>query len=329
MRWKSQMKQQDFNTLITQVDVLSAKQRHSLLKRLQRPDGIPDIVEHFEQRLHDHLECPKCQHTKIHRWGMNQGIQRYRCCACHKTFTALSNTPLSGLRMRERWMEYAEGMLNSEVLRKAAARCDIHLTTSFRWRHRFLKLANELNDEALEGIVEADQTLFRESFKGQRKITERAARKRGNDKKKEAHWISVLVAQDRHNHEADFVLHRFTLNNVENSLLPRLSADIVLCTDGHLTFEAFTIKHRFTHKVLNASEGERIKEGAYHIQGVNSYHQRLKGWIARFHGVATKYLHRYLGWFRWFEQHSHLDYQPIDFMVDFTTIENFQHLKRT
>jgi transposase-like protein len=323
------MKQQDFNTLISQFDALSAKQRHSLLELLQHPEGIPDIVEHLEQRLHDHLECPECQNTKIHRWGMHKGIQRYRCCSCRKTFTALSNTPLSGLRMRERWMEYAEGMLHSEVLRKAAARCDIHLTTSFRWRHRFLKLADELNAEALEGIVEADQTLFRESFKGQRKITVRTPRKRGNDKKKEAHWISVLVARDRHKHEADFVLHNFTIDQVEEALLPRLSANIVLCTDGHVTFEAFTNEHKLTHKVLNASKGERVKEGAYHIQSVNSYHKRLKGWIARFHGVATKYLHRYLGWFRWFDQHRYSEYQLIDFMADFTTAEAFQHLNRT
>lgn len=323
------MKQQDFNTLIQQSEALSAKQRHALLERLQHPEDIPDIVEHMEQHLHDHLACPHCQHSKAHRWGMHKGIQRYRCCACHKTFTALSKTPLSGLRHRDRWMSYVEGMLQSEVLRKAATRCDIHLTTSFRWRHRFLTLADQLNAEELEGIVEADQTLFRESFKGKRSMTERAPRKRGNDRVKEAHWVSVLVTRDRHKHEADFVLQNFTIDRVEEALLPRVGDDIVLCTDGHLTFEAFTNKHGMTHKVLNASAGERIKDGAYHIQGVNNYHTRLKTWIQRFHGVATKYLHRYLGWFRWFDQHSYADYQAIDFIADFTRVEAFQHLNRT
>jgi transposase-like protein len=42
-------------------------------------------------------------------------------------------------------MEYAQSMLDSETLRKAAARCGIHLSTAFRWRHRFLKLADQLN----------------------------------------------------------------------------------------------------------------------------------------------------------------------------------------
>ena len=38
--------------------------------------------------------------------------------------------------------------------------------------------------------------------------------------------------------------------------------------------------------------------GIYHIQNVNSYGSRLKGWMRRFNGVATKYLDSYLGWHR-------------------------------
>ena len=137
------------------------------------------------------------------------------------------------------------------------------------------------------------------------------------------------MARDRHKHEADFILQRFTIDQVKGALLPRLSADIALCTDDHQTFEAFTNKHGFTHKVPNASTGERVKEQAYHIQGVNSYHQRLKIWIALFQGVATKYLHRYLVWFRWFDQHRQEKHQPIDFMIDCSKPESFQHLNRT
>lgn len=43
--------------------------------------------------------------------------------------------------------------------------------------------------------------------------------------------------------------------------------------------------------------GER-RRGAWHIQNINAYHSRLKGWLARFRGVATSYLGNYLGWFR-------------------------------
>jgi hypothetical protein len=51
------------------------------------------------------------------------------------------------------------------------------------------------------------------------------------------------------------------------------------------------------HHPVVTSKG-RHDIGAWHIQNVNSYHGRLKGWMRRFHGVATSYLENYLGWFR-------------------------------
>ena len=49
--------------------------------------------------------------------------------------------------------------------------------TAFRWRHRFLRLIAEHRAQHESGIVEADETFFLESFKGQRKLP-RVARKR-------------------------------------------------------------------------------------------------------------------------------------------------------
>jgi hypothetical protein len=34
------------------------------------------------------------------------------------------------------------------------------------------------------------------------------------------------------------------------------------------------------------------------VQNVNAFDTRLKGWMRRFNGVATRYLSNYLGWFR-------------------------------
>jgi len=41
--------------------------------------------------------------------------------------------------------------------------------------------------------------------------------------------------------------------------------------------------------------------GTLHINNVNAYDQRLKKWMGRFHGVATKNLSNYLGWHRWLD----------------------------
>jgi hypothetical protein len=36
------------------------------------------------------------------------------------------------------------------------------------------------------------------------------------------------------------------------------------------------------------------KEGIYHIQHINAFHSKLKKWMDRFNGVATKYLANYI-----------------------------------
>lgn len=56
------------------------------------------------------------------------------------------------------------------------------------------------------------------------------------------------------------------------------------------------------HEVLNQSAGARVKQRVFHIQHVNAYDSRLKQWMVRFNGVATKYLPNYLGWRRLLER---------------------------
>jgi len=43
------------------------------------------------------------------------------------------------------------------------------------------------------------------------------------------------------------------------------------------------------------------KEGVYHIQHVNAFHSKLKGWMYKFRGVSTKHLANYMYWFKWLE----------------------------
>ena len=111
-------------------------------------------------------------------WGISNGMQRYRCKSCLKTFNAATGTPLARLRKKEKWLEYSKAMVDGLSVRKAARKCGIDNTTSFRWRHRFLHGLRDKKDSSLKGIVEADETFFLESFKGSRNLG-RTARKRG------------------------------------------------------------------------------------------------------------------------------------------------------
>ena len=77
--------------------------------------------------------------------------------------------------------------------------------------------------------------------------------------------------------------------------------DAILCTDGAEVYNAFCQELGITHEVIH-SQGPRSR-GVFHIQNVNAFDSRLKGWMYRFHGVATKYLGSYLGWRRMLERY--------------------------
>ncbi|MCF1438872.1 MAG: IS1595 family transposase, partial [Shewanella sp.] len=137
------------------------------------------------------------------------------------------------------------------------------------------------------------------SEKGRRDLG-RKPRKRGTDKAEVQ--IKVVVAKHRSGHIFDKVMKQFTLKELKPALLPRLASGIVLCSDGHLNYYWLTKKEDIKHVELNASANERVKDKVFHIQNVNNYHGKLKEWVARFRGVASKDIHKYVGWLRWFEQ---------------------------
>jgi hypothetical protein len=174
-------------------------------------------------------------------------------------------------------------------------------STTFRWRHRFLKATKDDRSSHLGGIAEADEMYVLESHKGARKL-DRGPRKRGGKARKRGiskEQVCILVARDRSGQTLDFVPGNgpVTVPQLHTHLLPRLAPDVLLVTDGHAAYRTFARQAGITHEAVNLSAGERVR-GAVHVQNVNSYHSRLRGWLYRFRGVATRYLGNYLGW-RW------------------------------
>ena len=89
--------------------------------------------------------------------------------------------------------------------------------------------------------------------------------------------------------------------------LSRLRYKELLCSDGYKPYIALSEKNDLIHKLLDVAGGIKVIDKVIHIQNVNAYHSRLKAWVKRFHGVATKYLEHYLGWFRFMDTPENLN----------------------
>lgn len=301
------MDQNEFKKYLAQLKELNPRQRRKLLDAMRVTEEAQVVAETLEKRINVTRLCPHCGHDKFQRWGQARGMQRYRCKKCLKTFNAITGSPLARLRKKEKWLQYSEAMIEGLSIRQAAKKCNVHRTTSFRWRHRFLRTLKDRKDRSLKGIVEADETFFLESFKGSRQLP-RAARKRGGKAAKRGlskEQIPVLIARDRHGEMTDAVLRDLSEVAVSQVLKPVVAQDAILCTDGNMAYKAYAGMEKIKHVRLIDAKNTRVVNKVYHIQNVNAYDSRLKGWMLRFKGVATKYLPNYLGWRRCLEKQAH------------------------
>ena len=288
----------ELKRLLISVTRLTSGQKAELLAALVGAGHDEQVRSILESRLVETPACPHCNGAWIVHNGSASGLQRYKCRTCRRTFNTLTCTPLARLRMKAKWLQQQDVLFQGLSVSKAAAALDVARTTAFRWRHRFLQLAQAVKATALTGVVEADETFFLRSSKGQ--CSGRKARKRGgraSRKERGMDLIPILVARDRSGATADFLLDAVSKSCMSQALKPRIHSDAILCTDGSAAMAAAAHELHLHHEAVNLRAGERVR-GPWHIQNVNAYHGRLKSWIARFHGVATSYLENYLGWFR-------------------------------
>lgn len=68
--------------------------------------------------------------------------------------------------------------------------------------------------------------------------------------------------------------------------------------DSHKSYVQFAHDFSLDHKRVKR---RKHKERIYHIQHINAVHSKLKKWMNRFNGVATKYISNYMYWFKWLE----------------------------
>ncbi len=310
------MRQRELVKLIAQLGRLTHAQREYVVRALS-PKHNTGTVEVIERAAPARPPCPHCGHEHVVKNGRSSGLTRFLCRGCSRTFKILTATPLARLHLRGKWLDQAGVLRDGLSLSQVEACLGVARTTAFRWRHRFLAAPKELRAQLLTGIAESDETYFLNSCKGQRKNMIRLSRKRGGKATKRGlsdEQVPVLVTRDRSGATADFILQIDDSDHVVEKLRPILSPDVILCTEGNSVMVAAGRKLSVEHHAVNVSAGIRV-DGPWHVQNVNAYHSRLKDWMRRFRGVATKYLDSYLGWFRAIHRSARAGLDPVSLLT--------------
>ncbi|MCM3671979.1 IS1595 family transposase [Mesobacillus maritimus] len=305
------MSAKGFRNLLQYISTLDKPRQERIYYEIQRKifpstASIRVIDELRDKRFSKGFNCPHCKSNGVVRFGKYNGRQRYKCKDCGKTFSDLTNSPLQGTHYPERWLKFIDCMLKGMSLRESSKIVGVHHVTLFYWRHKVLSALEQMQIEQFEGILEVDETYFLYSEKGKRGISDRKSRKRGGVSQFRGiskEQVCVIVGRDRNKNTISKVacMGRIEKSQVEKSLGSHIAGDTILCTDGWRGYKTYAKEKGLEHYRINTKKTGYVIKGLYHIQNVNNYHGRLKQWIDRFKGVATKYLNHYLAWFQFLE----------------------------
>ena len=295
--------------ILDKIDKLSPADQERLKTILFSKTFTKSIsIEEFvtKERFANGRVCPVCGATHVVRNGKRKdGTQKYICKDCGKSFVITTNSIVSGTRKDLNvWIKYVDCMLNGFSVRKAAEECGIHRNTAFAWRHKILDaLQNMANDVILDGIVEADETFFTISYKGNHKKSKkftmpREPHKRGNSthvRGLSSEKVCVPCAVNRSGMSIAKVSNtgRVSTKDLHEIYDGRIDPSATLVTDKMNSYVRFSNANGI--ELVQLKTG-KAKKGIYNIQHINSYHSQLKRFMKSFNGVSTKHLNNYLIW---------------------------------
>lgn len=308
------------------LDRLSVHELQQLVATAQSRLERRETEALLEERSGLEKHCCHCGSTAVRRWGKTRTqLQRWRCRDCGKTFSSATGTLVERVHRRDGMAAVAKDMMDRkpQPCRTLAAALGVDKMTVWRWRTRLLAALGDVGQSGLKGIVEADETYFRESRKGSREWVRhqrapsrhpRPPRLRWRDYDRHgiplprglSRWqIPVLVTRDRGGATAANRLRSTRLREIALSLTPRLARDAMLCTDAAGVYRTYANRTGRAIEQVNTSLNQRVRaNGVYHIQNVNAFHARFKEFMQPFRGPATKYLDGYVAWMLMRDAHA-------------------------
>ena len=251
--------------------------------------------------------CIYCGSTHVVKNGTRKdGTQRFLCRDCRRSFLPSSVSVTSRTRKRlSVWAACLGCMLDRKTLKETSEECGISMTTAFTWRHKVLDALHEMTDKVyLDGVVEADETFFDVSYKGNHKgfTLPREPHKRGHSVhtkglSSEKVCVPCAVNEAGVSYAKPAKTGKVSSECISKVFDGMISPHATLCTDNEKAYLDFARERKIRLVQMGTDSRVIAKDGkTYGIQRINAYHSRLKGFLQKFHGVSSKYLGNYIVW---------------------------------
>ena len=297
------MERQKFASILNLLDQLSSEElaeQEEQVRSLRSSRKGMDALENFDQSMRDIRQFPHFGNGTVYKHDRDsRGSQRFRCRppsqgGCGRTFNGRTGTPFARMRKPERWSLFLQalsaGHRSLDDLHKFGE-VGVSRRTLWRWRNVVLEALCDDEPKRPKGIVEVDETYFRESFKGSRgwkrgiPPAPRSPRRRGKSSKRGLSWEQVVGYRD----------------DVREALQDRIEEGSVLYMDGFSIYrnvarDAAVATHVVLRKDAEPTVDQSLK-GHFSLARVNAIHTQLKSFVNRqARGVSTRYLQGHLRW---------------------------------
>lgn len=282
-------------------------------------DSNLNIVKKYQNQLTliDFLKdvkinsCPHCNGKNFIKHGKYKGIQRFRCTneLCKKTFSSKTNTLFyNSKKSIDLWIKYLILMNNGKTLRECSAILNINLATAFFWRHKILITQIKNNEKVLRNYVELSKIIIKENFKGTRSA-----------KYNEKVNIFIACGMDSNNTIISKPISRYSisLSSINKNFSNNIDDHSIISSYNDRYFDVYAKKHNSSslplskniilslveqligNKIINKTPEELININK-HLPNksifIHNFSLKIKKWLIKFRGVATKYLENYLNW---------------------------------
>ena len=107
------MRTRELRKWVQLVGCLSREERAALRAEMAALDSIDAGIQTIEAQMPQ--RCPHCAAAHVVRNGHANGLQRYRCRVCSKTFNALTGTALARLHQRGKWLNQSAALADGQV----------------------------------------------------------------------------------------------------------------------------------------------------------------------------------------------------------------------
>lgn len=340
------MRNNDINDLVAMFKNFSEKEQSELVDRIVsmmndvKKNGIEAgcgsiVKEHtFKSNRPD---CPRCKAKSnmgyILKRGFDKGAQRYYCKCCGKYFVATTNTVFENTQKSSGvWKKFIHMTIKGESIRSCAAECKICIQTAFTWRHKVLNAFKVHQDSlSMNGEIEADETLFRVSFKGNHikgsfknrkrlpgmsNNLPRESFKRGSDNRSKSPYdkacVFCMVKNGNEMYCAEVPGVGFMKPNMLDATLAKhvIKDESIVIADQYKVTWNYLQENGYEHVILagNTMKNSRYHKpeikGEYHLQHVNAMHHHIRDFIKNYSGVSTKYLPNYVALYTWLKNIS-------------------------